>query len=520
MKRITLFFIAAAVLFQLNGCSLFYPQFVIISGSENESLEPILKKFGRRNRVNIEMHYKGSVDIMLELQKGTLEADAIWPANSLWISMGDKDRKIKHIKSIMTSPVVFGIRKSKAQDLGLVGKKVKVADILDLIKQKRLSFMMTSATQSNSGASGFLGFCYALAGNPEVLTQKHLDDQELRSELSQLLAGINRSSGSSGWLKELFLEGNYDAMVNYEAMIIEANNHLISEGKEPLYCVYPEDGIVLSDSPLGYVNRGDKKKEEIFLKMQEFLLSDDIQGQILDMGRRTGFGGLAGDADNTVFNPDWGIDYSRVLSPIKLPNGETIRYALNLYQTELRKPSFTVFCLDYSGSMTGSGERSMKEAMELLLDQNRAEEYMINMGKDDITVVYPFSSEILGGWKALGNGPETQALLSQIQSFAPNGSTDIYSPTIAALQLISSIDRDKYMPAVILMTDGISNTGRSYSDVQAAYEQFNMDIPIFSIMFGDADEEQLHDLAELSRGRVFDGRHDLLKAFRKAKGYN
>ena len=39
-------------------------------------------------------------------------------------------------------------------------------------------------------------------------------------------------------------------------------------------------------------------------------------------------------------------------------------------------------------------------------------------------------------------------------------------------------------------------------------------------MFGSADPTQLEDLAELSNARVFDGREDLVGAFRSVKGYN
>lgn len=515
---------AAALMF--TNCTLFKKDFVIISGSENESLEPMLRKFGRKNGVNIQMHYKGSVDIMLELQRGTIDADAVWPANSLWITLGDESRKVKHLKSIMTSPVVFGIRKEKAEELGFTDKKVYVKDILQAIKSDKLRFMMTSATQSNSGASGYLGFLYALAGNPEVLTTEHLDSPELRSTIAELLAGINRSSGSSGWLKELFLKGSdgeYDAMVNYESMIIEANQHLVESGEGPLWCVYPEDGIVLSDSPLGYVNRGDDSKEEIFLKLQKYLLSDNVQEEILAAGRRTGFGGIGGDAPKAVFNKEWGIDYDRILSPIKLPPAKTIEYALSLYQTELRKPSFTVFCLDFSGSMSGDGETQLKEALGLLFNQETAQTYMINAGAKDITVIYAFSDEIKAYWVVEGNDPaKWQEALSEIENYAPGGYTDIYSPVIAGFMMAQKVDMNMYQPAVILMTDGESNDGRNFSDVESflADAGGDFDVPVFSIMFGDASEDQLEELAERTRARVFDGRKDLIKAFRKAKGYN
>ena len=120
------------------------------------------------------MKYSGSVDIMLELQKGADGYDAVWPANSLWISLGDTARKVKLTQSIMTSPVVFGIRKSVAGRLGFIGKDVRVRDILAAIEQKKLTFAMTSASQSNSGASAYLGFLYALLGNPDVMTLEDL----------------------------------------------------------------------------------------------------------------------------------------------------------------------------------------------------------------------------------------------------------------------------------------------------------------------------------------------------------
>jgi Ca-activated chloride channel family protein len=39
-------------------------------------------------------------------------------------------------------------------------------------------------------------------------------------------------------------------------------------------------------------------------------------------------------------------------------------------------------------------------------------------------------------------------------------------------------------------------------------------------MFGSADDEQLEDIANLSTGKVFDGRTNLLEAFKVVRGYN
>jgi Ca-activated chloride channel family protein len=336
-----------------------------------------------------------------------------------------------------------------------------------------------------------------------------------------LLGGINRSSGSSGWLKDLFIKGNYDAMVNYEAVIIEANQELTRQGKEPLYVIYPVDGIVLADSPLGYINKGNSKKEEAFKKLQEYLLSNEVQKEILLHGRRTGLGGISDTLDKKIFNPQWGIRVDKILSPLKLPSANVIFEALNLYQTEFRKPSLTVFCLDYSGSMGGEGETQMKEAMKTLLDQHIARQYLIHASSQEVMVVLPFSSSIKDQWRVQGNDEQQLAkLLAEIVRLNPSGGTDIYSPVIQGLNLISTYDMNNYMPAVILLTDGVSNSGKKFPHVKEVWNQLGLDIPIFSIMFGRASKNQLNQLADLSRGRVFDGRKGLIKAFRNVKGYN
>jgi Ca-activated chloride channel family protein len=509
------------VVFSFSSCTIHKEDFVILSGSENEPLEPIIQEFAANSGYNIKFSYKGSVDIMMELQNNPAAYDAVWPASSIWITLGDTAKKVKYAQSILTSPVVFGIKKSLAQQLGFIGKPVKVADILAAITNGKLKFIMTSASQSNSGASAYFGFLYALLGNPEYITKEDLYKPELKTQIRKLLSGINRSSGSSGWLKDLYLKGNYDAMVNYEDVIIETNQQMIKQGREPLYVIYPVDGLVIADSQLGYVNNGDNKKDEFFKKLQAYLLGDKVQGELLKLGRRTGFAGELKNAPTDVFNPDWGIDVHKILSPIKLPKADVIFEAINLYQTTFRKPSLTVFCLDYSGSMQGAGVSQLKNAMQILLDQAMAKKYLLKTSDEDKIIVIPFSDSCLAEWKVDGNKKEDMdSLLYKIENFAAGGSTDIYSPVMKGLAEISAIDFNKYSPAVILMTDGQSNYGKKFEDFKAYWQQLGKDIPVFAITFADASEDQLTEITELARGTIFDGKKDLVTAFRKAKGYN
>lgn len=494
------------------------PKLRILSSSENKALIPLINKFTDTQGFDVEFVFKGSVDSMSELSSHYSEYDAVWLANSQWISMGDTNKRVKDQKSVMTSPVVWGIRKSVAEKLGFVGRNVTVQQLAEAVQQKKLQFAMTSASQSNSGASAYIGFLYAMLDNPSTLTIQDLQKPELAVKMKSLLSGVNRSSGSSEWLKDLFLKADFDAMVNYEAVLIDTNKSLIAANKEPLYLIYPTNGLTVADYSLGYINNGKSEAEERFKSLQGYLLSAGTQKEILSLGRRTGFGGVVAGIDKAVFNPDWGIDMSKTLSPIAFPEPEVIREALNRYQTLFKKPSYTVFCIDYSGSMsTNGGERGVKEAMGLLLNQEKSKQVLLQSSAEDTIVVMPFNSDIIDKWSAVGPG-QFPALLDKIQKLGASGGTNIYDPSIAALNLLSRVDTDKYVVSVVLMTDGMSS-GR-INDFQQAYTTLGKDIPVFSITFGDADEKQLRAISNLTHADVFPSGGDLTGAFKKVRGYN
>lgn len=493
-------------------------QIRILSGSENQELETIIQECSEATGVEIQMEYKGSVDIMRELENGATDYDAVWPASSIWVSMGDTRHLIKHSQSISMTPVVFGIRESLAEKLGFVGEKVSVNDILTAIRDGEMSFCMTSATQSNSGGSAYIGFLYALLGKQEGLTSEDLQKPDLQADIRELLSGVERSSGSSDWLKDMFLEGDYDAMVNYECLIIDANQQLEEEGKEPLYVVYPYDGLSIADSPLGYVDHGDAEKEEAFLAVQEYLLSDKAQAEIEATGRRINAGGVSKE-NQDVFNSDWGIDTERILSPIQMPEAAVLTEALNVYQTSFKKPSLNIYCLDFSGSMSGTGEEQLKEAMAQILLQENARKNFLQANAGEVNEVVFFDDTILDVQAAADDSDEALAELNQkVADFQIAGGTDIYRAAAEALEIASGYDLTNYTPAIILMTDGRSNY--NYSNFEEVWNRYEEDIPIFSITFGDADPSQLEELAKISGGRVFDGTKDLTAAFRSVKGYN
>ena len=496
-----------------NGYVYSDSTFSLITTPENKVLEDTIKAFMKKNSTDIEIVYADNLDIVDKLNSGE-KYDAIWASNSIWLD-SLSGVSTSDSKSTSITPITFGVKKSKAEELGLIGKNVKMKDILELIKNKKLTFSMANPITTNSGATSYLNILSTLAGNPDVLKSSDLKNEKLKENLKLFFSGLIRTSGDEDYLETSFINGDYDAAFTYESSIININKKLIKEGKEILYAIYPVDGVSVSDSPLLYVNNRNEKKKDIFLKLQEYILSGEGQEILLNMGRRTWYGGITNNAPSEVFNKEWGIDTTKYISPIKYPSMDVIKEALLLYQTKLKKPVHVVFCLDYSGSMFGEGIESLKESMEYIFS-DKAASNLIQFTEADKIDVIAFGNSVNKPWSAKGNN--TKSLIDNINKYKLDGATSLYPAAESALKILKD-ESNEYNSSVILMTDGEGNIG-SFRELEKTYKSINREIPIYSITFGDASFEQLNKMAQLSNGKVFDGRENLLEAFKTVRGYN
>lgn len=489
--------------------------FVILSTIENKDMEENIIEYGKKNKIKIEFEYAEDLDAVSLINKGG-EYDAIWASNSLWLYQIE-NASIMNSKSISINPVVMAIKKSKAQELGFVGRDITNSELVNVIKEGKLKYVMSSPVKTNSGASSYLGFLNNLAGSPEVLKSEMLLDQNLKTNMIGLFSGVERVSGTDTFLEDMFLNStDYEAVIAAETSLIRINQELVSQNKEPLYLIYPTDGVAISDSPFAYIDR-DQNKEENFDIIQKYLLSETMQKTLEDNGRRTWYGGVNNNSNKKVFNPDWGIDTTKYLIPQKYPSKKVITEATNLYIEEFRKPSHTIFLLDYSGSMIGDGNEELVDAMKYILTYEEAsKDYIQFANKDKITVI-PFTSDIEDTWQTT-DGKITNTLLNNIINKSPGGGTDIYLASIKGLEILEN-ESDNYTKTIILMTDGQSTTYEEYN-LFNKYRSTNSNIPIYSIMFGAASSEQLEDIATLTNAKVFDGRYNLLEAFKEVRSFN
>ena len=494
--------------------------FTIISSASTKKMDENIIKYGKRNGIKVNIEHYGDLEIIEKLNSDSKPYDAVWISNSIWLYMLDNSYLTTDSKSIVIDPVVLGIEKNKAKELGFINKEIYNKDILNAIRNRSLKYIMASVTKTNTGATSYLSFLNSLAGSPEVLTEKMLDTESLKNDLKDLFKGVERVSGDEEYLIEMYKNGSYNAMINYESSLIELNQELVKKGKEPLYLIYPLDGVAINDMPFAYVNNdsNDTKNKEKFLKLQSYLRSDEAIKLLESYGYRSWYGGTNSSANKKIFNPDWGIDTTKYLKDMKYPSKKVITKALNLYIESLRKPTHMVFCLDVSGSMYGSGLAELKDAMNYVLDNNLASKDNLQFSSKDKITIITFDHKIEEVFKTV-YGEDTKELINKINALEALGGTNIYDPAIEALKILSKEDENEYTKSVILMTDGMSNGG-SFRDLKRYYESNKEKTPIYSITFGSSDEYELKNLANLSNGKIFDGKSGLVTAFKEVRSYN
>ena len=111
--------------------------FKIISSTENKDIEEIIQNYAKKNNIDVSIDYAGTIEIMSKLNNGE-KYDAVWCSNSIWLYMLDSKIKTTNSKSTSINPVVFGIKKSKAEELGFIGKDVYMYRCLELRSPQNL----------------------------------------------------------------------------------------------------------------------------------------------------------------------------------------------------------------------------------------------------------------------------------------------------------------------------------------------------------------------------------------------
>jgi Ca-activated chloride channel homolog len=488
--------------------------FTILAGSELKDLEAAVVSAARGAGVEVKLSYAGTLDIVERINAGE-RFDAVLPPNGAYPSLALQTKPLARDK-LFYSRIALGVKAAKATELGWNARTPSWAEIAKAAGAGQLRYGMTNATSSNTGMSALFAVASALAGKTEDLTAQDVDEKTLKAFLS----GQKLTAGSSGWLAEAYVKNPaaIDAMVNYEAVILRANEKLAVADK--LTLVYPRDGMISADYPLMLLN-GDKR--EAYTKLVTTLKATPFQRDALSA------------AFLRPANPEVAAASalpSAAVAELGFPNRlEVIDAVLGAYQARWRKPATSIFVLDLSGSMRGQRLSSMRDALKLLSGAESSSaaatasaRYSAFQSRERVVLI-TFASEVSAPVWVRFEADKIDAaraeLRRQADAMVADGGTAIYSALAAAEDLARqelAREPDRFV-SIVLLTDGESNAGLRVDEFRARYAS-GLPARIFPILFGEGNVAEMHQIAQQSGGREFDGRKfQLGQVFKEIRGY-
>lgn len=499
------------------GTSAGRGELTVLAGSELKDIEPLLPQIEKATGVRLQLKYAGTLDAVEQLQGGA-QYDLVWLASNKYamLTPGVKER-VRASERIMISPVVLGVKQAKAHELGWddATRPPTWQDIAKAAGAGRFRFAMTNPASSNTGFAAVLGLATAVSGKGEAMELADIDFKTLGA----FAHAQSVTSGSSGWLSEVYEReaDSLDGIVNYASVL----NALNAGGKlkEPLFLVYPRDGVITADYPLMLINgarRADYEKLVAYLKGTEFQAA---------MTRVTYRVPVNTAVPAAVPVPD----YFEMAFPAKLA---VIDGLLDAYLNSVRRPADSTFVVDVSGSMSGERIGQLRATLLGLAGGDASLSGRFARLRDRERIALVRFSDYVEDEQQWALGSDRNANEAVLQDFSDyvkglrtTGGTAIYSATRRAYQ--AALERAAKDPdriyTLLVMTDGKNNSGIDADEFGRWLESLpagQRTIRIFAVLFGEARSEQLEALTTPTGGRVFDAnKAGLQAAFKEIRGY-
>ena len=489
----------------------------ILAGSEVKDLQPLVEKIERETGIQLEFEYIGTLNGAESLMGGA-EYDLAWFSHGKYLTLLQGGRGIIETQErIMLSPVVLGVKRSTADRLGWTNNDdITWEEIAETAAAGELRYAMTNPAASNSGFTALVGVASALADNVDALESGDINVEGMKD----FFRGQAITSGSSGWLAESYVTDQdlLDGMINYESVLLALNQS--GQLREELVMIYPQEGIITADYPLMLLNND---KREAYDTLVAYLKTPEMQEDIMRTTlRRPVVPGVA--LDNRIPDP----------LLIELPFPNTLSVIDNLlfsYLDEQRIPSHAFFVLDVSGSMRGEGIRDLKNAMVNLtgLDSSITGQFARFRGREKVTIItFNDRVQFIQEFEIDDTNPDgndMQEVRSYVQRLDASGGTAIYDALNEAYRraTVAKAAEPERFYSIVLMSDGENTDGAQLNGFVSIYNELPPEaqsIRTFPVLFGNADEDSMQQVAKLTNGRLFDGRSgNLSSIFKTIRGY-
>ena len=513
--------------------------FSVLATSDLRDALPLEKMVEEATGVKLRFKFGGTMESTEAVQNGQANADAAWFANAKYLLSDPQGQaRVKLQEKIMLSPVVVGVSESQVKLLGWdkpeVAAKVSWSVIAKAAKNGQLKYALSNPATSNQGFMALMGVVASAAQKSEALTVADVD----RAAISGFIKGYKLVGDNSSYLTEKFIaqqNTRVNAFINYESWLLSLNQS--GKLKEKLTLIYPHEGVATADYPLMLLN--DAKRAQ-YQKVVAYLKGDVAQTWLAKTTLRRPVNAAVAAAQASQFAQNGLL--------IELPFSTDRAMAdslINAYLNEFRTPIASTFVLDVSGSMNQHGRRQqLVEALQYIAGDDasltgriarltsREKIWMLPFSEQVHTPVFfqmpglPKTSELSA---VAVDSADKQKALAKVREFSDslqmNGGTALYDAVLTALVNMNQ-ERAKnpgYQYSVVAFTDGENNNGRNLDAFKEAYARLPEDvraIPVFMVLFGEANEGALKELVATTGGRIFDARKaSLYSVFKDIRAY-
>ena len=510
----------------------------VLATSDLKDAQPLEQMVEKATGIKLKFTFGGTMESTEAVQNGKTTADAAWFANAKYLLSDPQGQaRVKLQEKIMLSPIVVGVSESQAKVLGWdrpeVARTVTWSVIAKAAQAGQLRYALSNPATSNQGFMSLMGVVASAAQKSEALTSSDVD----RKAIAGFIKGYKLVGDNSSYLTEKFIEQQntrVNAFINYESWLLSLNQS--GKLKEKLTLVYPHEGVATADYPLMLLN--DAKRAQ-YLKVVKYLKGDAAQTWLARTTLRRPVNSQVAAAQASLF-PSGAM-------MVELPFSTDRALAdglINAYLNEFRTPIASTFVLDVSGSMNQHGRRQqLVEALQYIAgDDASLTGRIARLTSREKVWLLPFSERVqaptffempaAGTAKGIGAGVDTaakQQVLGQVRDYAESlrmdGGTALYDAVLVALTSMHT-ERQRepgYQYSVVAFTDGEVNKGRNLQEFKAAYAQLPEDvraIPVFMVLFGEANEQSLKEVVAITGGKVFDARKSTLyNVFKDIRAY-
>ena len=468
----------------------------ILAANELRDLEPFLPDLTKAAGEPVRMNYTGSLQVVDRLVKGE-DTDLAWPAHGGYLALfPDAKSPALAQEKIMRSPVVIGVKASKASAWGWVNNpNLTWRDVVERAASGELKFAMTQVNNHQAGLFALLGVSASLLGRPDALQDSDLSP--LIGRLGVFLSGQAVTADAGKLASEYLDEQEWlDGIIDYESTLLQLNRD--DRLLEKLVLVYPREGILTADYPLLLVNGS---KRAAYDRLVRYLRSADFQRKLMEQTLRR------------PANPQVALSAifpQQVLVELPFPNRraplEELRASLPGKAGAdsvgiLDHSRHLILVMDISASMRGARLEELKTALSAALRHT-------GDGTARVTLLaYHHEIAFQSSFEIDPNRPETlQNALGFIASLQARGGTASYSAlqeAYLAARRARAIEPE--LPThIVLVTDGRSTQGMTQGDFLSFFRKARdlQDIPTTAVLLGEGQQQDFEAIAKECAGRV------------------